>query len=760
MAKKAGLFDSLFKKIGLKVYNFDDLEDCLRGLVDKEPEYRIKALEAIGTRRKLEDITPIIRVMREDENFQVQEAAMNVLGELMNHDAVDPLLEMLKAPDHWLRVKASMILGQLGDLTTLQAIKEAHGSVKGEYQATIERVIQKMETRKEVSEEIGAAEEKSPIEPQKPPELKAPEFKIPEFKGPDKAPLPFAPIRPDQYKENALLRELGRRDETPVPMPQPEPEPPQPVRPEKVPPMKPAPPVKTASPVRPAPPMKPDKAQMRAEEDKLLENLRFQLSRASASQADDQMVELYHRALTRADFEAEKALCASLKAPAESTKLQALQALIGLDRKPYIVASLLGVLDECSREMCWRIIVALCGVEDLNIAKRLSPFIDYQDEKIRKHAHNYFLIYRNRDMVDLLLEDFASLDERTKVVRASLIARMDADDITPSLAKLLQDPKQPEKVVLSILDKLPPRQEDVVIWSLPVLIRRKEESIIDAVQRFMKDSNNLLVTEYLRQNLFNNGELMRGRSALLLGQLKDLFSTPAIAKLLNDPSAYVRLKAGRSILTLGVKDYHKIFFTIVRKDPNLRNRLEFIQMIDQLYQEEALDVFLHMLEDSQSEIRCLVLDLLSRRTWSEKDREKIIDRAQPHLEDPDLRIVFYVIVLLVKLSSRTFSIEKKRLLSVLWTIIKEERNPAKIRKEALFSMLYLSKEDTREVLKNMVRNDNDEEMRVQAAVYMGGYEGKDVEDALIHACRSPNKNLAKAARESLRNVQIGTKAKA
>jgi HEAT repeat protein len=739
MAKKAGLFDSLFKKIGLKVYNFDDHEECLRGLRDKEPEYRIKALEAIGTKRKLDDISPVIRVMKDDENFQVQETAMNVLGELMNQDAVGPLLEMLKAPDHWLRVKASMILGQLGDLSTLHAIKEAHASVKGEYQATIERVIQKMEAMKEASEEIEAASEKMKKEPGKAPEIKLPEIhapmvKAPEVRPPERAPWPLSPLQPDRYKENELIYELSKADVLPAQAPRPEPEPSR------------------------AP--KPDKVKKRPEDDKLIENLRFQLSRASASQADDRLVEVYHQALIRGEFEAEKELCASLKAPAESTRLQALQALIGLERKPYIVASLLGVLDDCSREMCWRIIVALCGVEDMNIARRLIPFLDYGDDKIRKHAHNYFLLYRNGEMIDLLLGDFSSLEERTKVVRASLIARMDSDDIKPALSRLLQDPKQPEKVVLSILDKLPPRQEDVIIWSLPVLMRRKEESIMDAVPRFIKDTNNLLVKEYLRQNLFNNGELMRGRSALLLGHLKNLFSAPSISKLLNDPSAYVRLKAGRSILALNVKEYNKILYTIVKKDPSLRNRLEFIQIIDQLYQEETLDVFLSLLEDNQSEIRCLVLDLLSRRTWNENDRERIIERVQPLLEDADLRIVFYVIVLLVKIGSRTFSIDKKRLLSVLWTIIKEERNPAKIRKDALFSMLYLSKEDTREVLKNMVKNDTDEEMRIQAAFYMGNFEGKDVEDALIQACRSQNKNLARVARDSLRKVQLGAKGKA
>jgi len=69
-------------------------------------------------------------------------------------------------------------------------------------------------------------------------------------------------------------------------------------------------------------------------------------------------------------------------------------------------------------------------------------------------------------------------------------------------------------------------------------------------------------------------------------------------------------------------------------------------------------------------------------------------------------------------------------------------------------MLYFSKEDTKEVLKSLVKGDSDEEVVVQAAYYLGSFTGKDVEDALITACRSLNKNLVRAAKESLRKVQI------
>ena len=727
MAKKTGLFDSLFKKIGLKVYDFNDIEECLRALQDKAPEFRIQALESLAQKEGLEDIAPLIKVMKEDQNFQVKEAAMNALGELRRPESVDPIMDMLSAPDQWLRVKAAMVLGQIGDLRALQAIKDAHQTVRGEYQATIERLISRMEIQQEAQREKESHRESSretrtmkvPVreQPAGPSEVLGTVQKEKEEPRVETKRLHASELVDAANRAGRSFDDLFRFKQDPGQTRQ-------------------------------------EKQQRKIDEDKLEENLRFQLSRASSSAPDETMVRHYYRALKEGDGQAERALCDGLRESSETVRLQALQALMGLERKPYIVDEMLAALDTCSPKMCWRIIVALCGVEDQKIARKLLNFLDDPDEKIRKYANNYFLLYKGQEMVDVILRDFSQCEEPVKMTRAELVARMDSDEIKHVLFGLIQDPRQPERVIRSILDKLPPRQEDIVAYSLPILIRRKEESLIEAVPRFIKNINNLLLIEYLRQNLTSQSDLLRGRSALLLGHLMDSSSSAAIAKLLQDGSDYVRLKAAKSLLVLKVRDYQKQLYQIARKDSSLRNRLEVIQVIDSLYGDKAVELFLELLQEQSSETRCLLLDILSKRTWAEEEREKIISHVQFLFGDEDMRVLFYLILLLVKLNSRTFLVDRKKLLTVLWTVLKEGKNPSRIRKEALYALLYLSRDDAREILKDLLRNDGDDDVRTQAAFFLANFEGKDIEEALIQACRTQNQNLAKAAKESLRKLQL------
>ncbi|MDQ7823088.1 MAG: HEAT repeat domain-containing protein [Candidatus Eremiobacteraeota bacterium] len=725
MAKKIGLFDSLFKKIGMKIYDFDAPEECMRALDDKEPEMRIKALETIGTRHSeaITDISKIVRIMKTDENFQVQETAMTTLGDLKRQEAVGPIIDMLQSQDQWMRVKAAMILGQIGDTSALEAIKKAYQSVKGEYQATIMRVITKLEAKQQEEKGGGAPPKPEPVPvPEAPPFKQAPlqaETALLRKAEPKAAPEPQAPFEAI-LQERQAVRSLGQEQRTSYAT---------------------------------APLEKESYREKRSKDDKLLENLRFQLTRASGSQADEQVVDYYYKALSKGDMESEQSLCALLWAPTENMRLQALQALTGIERRPHIVRALLEALDECSLQMCWRLIVALCSVEDVKIGERLVEFLMDSDEKIRRYAQNYFLLYGSADMIEVLMKEFDKCDERVKIERASLIARMDIDDIKPALHYILQDKSQPERVVLSLLDKLPPRHEDVIAYSLPELLARKEESIIDALQRKIRTKSNLLLLEYLRQNLASPSEVMRGRAATLLGYLDDASSAPVIAKLLQDKADFVRVRAARALLSLKALDYHKVLFMLARKDPNLRNRLEFVQIIDQMYQEKALPVFLELISDESIEMRCLVLECLGKKEWGASEKERLIEIAQPLLLEGDLRVVFYGIALLARLGSRKFAVDKQRILTVLWTIVKEPRNPPKIRKEALFALFYVSKEDTKEVLKSIVKKDPDDDLRIQAVNYLGSYTGKDVEDALSQACRAQNRSLAKAAGESLEKIR-------
>ena len=760
MARKKSVFESIFKRIGLSVYDFSDFDECMLALQDKDPENRIKAIEELVPKHHMDDITPIINVMLKDKNFQVQEAAMNALGDLKREEAVEPLITMLRASDQWLRVKAAMILIQIGDTRALQPIIDAAREMKGEYRSTVERLIPKLEAlkfQKAKFPEPPPAAWKTPAGAPAPaaPPADAPAGAPPQAAEP--AAKPFSRPAARSYEEPVEVPAREDREipaEAPVRAPESEPE--------LLTPSTPAEQegsrreravrrdyedfvqsrVKAPAPVQPAP-----------QEDKLEEKLRFQLSRASSSRADEKIVEYYYNALVHGDQSAEEALCSYLKGPTDSARLQALQALSEIERKPHIVNALLEILNECSDQMCWRVIVALCGVQDLRVAEKVLPYLGDVDKKIRKFAENYFLIYPHQEMIDVLLADYAVVSENTRIERASLIARMDSEDAKPALAQLLQDQNQPEKVILAILDKLPPRQEDVIVASLPALIKRKEETLVDSLPRRLRDKNNLLLMEYLRQNLTGGKYVIRGRAAFLLGHLKDVPSSMTIASLLEDSSEYVRLKAAKALFALKSRDYYNALCNALRAEPNLRNKLEYIQIIDQLHRDRVLELFIDLLQDSTPEVRYLLLEHLSKRAVDAQEKEKIINTVQVYLEDADIRVVFYTIVLLAKLGSRKFSVDRHKLLSVLWTIIRDERNPSKIRREALFSMLYLSKEDTREVLKSIVKKDSDDEIRIQSAYYLANFDGDDVIDSLEQASRSPKKNVASAAMETIRKIQ-------
>jgi len=759
MARKSGLFDSLFKKMGLKPYDFDILEECTRALGDKDPETRIKALEAIAQKSDLQDVSPVIRIMREDANFRVQEAAMNAIGDLNRREGANALIEMLGAQDQWLKVKAAMILGQMGITEALDSIREASVSVRGEYQSAIERVISKMEAQLEVekAQKVLPLKSAQPDSPRTRPDsplskLQAAAASLEQSteilshagSGPDKS-MPATRMKPSEkvstYQLSASDAQQfetkwleGRKQ------------------------MISAAPDERTPQVAPPPLLREEREtspeRISVGDDKLEENLRFQLARASSAAADDRIVHYYYMALTRGDNDAEMALCSYLKGESEIHRLQALQALTGLERKPHVIEALTDCLGNCSPRMCWRLIVALCSVEDVRVARKLLDFLNDSDGKIRKHSHNYFLVHNTPDMIEVLMKDYHSCSEPVRVERASLIARMDIDEIRPAVSMILQNPQEYEKVVLSILDKLPPRQESVIYASLPVLLRRKEEAIMEIIPRFLRDTRNLLLIEYLRQNLFSAIEVIRGRSAILLGHIEDKATVHSIAKLLHDQSEYVRIQAGRALLALNAREHHKMLYALVKKDPSLKNRLEFIKIIDQLYQEQALVPFLDLLGDQLTEVKCLVLDILARRNWSEEDKQSIINTAHPLLDDEDSRVVFYALVLMVKLGAKSHISDRKKLLTLLWTVIKEERNPSKIRREALYAMLTISRNDTREVLKSIVKNDSDDEMRMQSAYYLSTYDGKDVEDALMAASRSASKDVANAARESMRKVQM------
>lgn len=730
------MFDSFLKKLGMESFDFESLGECMNALSHQESSVRIAALESISRKhfKYISDISPIISVMHGDENLQAQEIAITILGDIGSEACMEALMEMLSFRDQWLRVRAALALSQFSNPRAYKAIVDSLGGIKSEYHSTISRAIAKQEAM------FGSLRNRSGslFLPESRSETEARPLQAPTF--PQSVEYHTSTEDAGSYTDDG--REGGEEQVYELDFSDPL--------------------LNNRSSASPPPShqfvntgaslYESAMCLTHKKNEKILfsssafhEFLAFQLSKASnEADADAGILALYHKAFTENDASSVKSLISLVWSEKEALRFQAIQALSGLPVEGAVADLFMELLSDPSPDICFRAIAALSCHSEKAVAEKMLSFVASPHEQLKKMAQQYFLIHGSLEMADLIVANFSGRPGERPVL-ASLIARMDLDEVKTPLKRLLQDFSTEESVVTSILEKLPPRHRDVVIASLPVLLQRREESVFMLLVRFLSDPDDLIVREYLRSNMGSASEIFRGRCAYLLGLLKDEGASGAVAALLADEKEYVRLQAAKALRLLNASRYAHQLQQSLMGDPSTANRLEYVRIIDDLFGNKALTCFVNAMKSSPMEVRCLILELCSRRVWQPNESAVLEKIAQSFLGEKDMRLVFYSLVLLVKLGVRRFSADTAMLTGLLEHLLRDSRNPEKIRREALFCFHALSPSGALKLIKSIVKSDPDRAVRMQCLELMAGYPPAEVGDLLVVLSRTAGDIGFKAA---------------
>jgi HEAT repeat protein len=134
------------EKTGLKIYNFESLDDSLRALKDSEPGTRILAIDSLTRFFDFFDLAIIADLAKKENDINVRKAAIKALGISASKEALDPLLEILIENVPELQETAVMALYQLSDPRAIYFIKKMSGEVESkELKETIAGISRKME---------------------------------------------------------------------------------------------------------------------------------------------------------------------------------------------------------------------------------------------------------------------------------------------------------------------------------------------------------------------------------------------------------------------------------------------------------------------------------------------------------------------------------------------------------------------------------------------------------------------------------------
>jgi len=93
----------------------DEVDDTILELEDKSEWVRVYAAQILGDIGDPRAVDPLIQVLLSDESFFVREYAAIALGDIGDPRAVDPLIKALKDEDSLVRSYASTALGNIGD---------------------------------------------------------------------------------------------------------------------------------------------------------------------------------------------------------------------------------------------------------------------------------------------------------------------------------------------------------------------------------------------------------------------------------------------------------------------------------------------------------------------------------------------------------------------------------------------------------------------------------------------------------------------
>ncbi len=730
MAAKKGFFDSIFKKFGSNVYDFTSYQECLDALQSPDPIQRVCGLEHISRLHValVQDPNPFEVLMRNDDDLQVQEAAMNLLGEIGTEQCLFSLIEMLAFPDQWLRARAATVLSQMHDPRALQAIKEAYNGIKPEYQQSVRRAISSLE-------EALSKQSSAPKDPEHSDSSFTEDSSI-TFNTPGSGSLKNQPVpafefiddddstQPQPFNTGAANQNFQQ--------------------------------IQYNKPKPHSPSIYQNTYSERKSyggaygayndsEAIIREMLEHHLHMASSAEVNQSIAGAFYKSYAEKRDEAEKYLLKFLNDPALPVRLQVIQALITLNKPYYYLPQFKSLLNDPSPEICLMGIVAISGVEDAEIAEKILPLITSRHEKLQKFSQNYFLIHNTEEMAEIILKNIERGDEEFKMACAALLAKMNGDSTRNTLKKALQKQDLSDNIISAILEKLPPNYSDVVISSLPALILRKDEKLFNLTLRFLCNQNDILVKDYVLSMLSSQNNTVKGRSLSILGELKLKQHAKDVFALLNDSSDYVRLQAARAIGEMNAVEYSNTIFAAINNDKSNVNKMEYVKVILSLQGVKAVGPLVSLLSGAAEELKCTILESISRFEVEKIDTATVAKQLMPLLNSSDIRVFFYTVLILVKFGIREFPYDKQKMLQMLWSLAKEARNPAKIRRDSLFCIYTIAGEGSRSILKTIVQNDRDESVVIMAMQYLAELGGHDVMELLARHSANPSQAISSAA---------------
>ena len=745
MAAK-GFFASMFKKS----YDYAVFQDCVDALYDDDAIARVSALENLG-RLHLQQITLVSdtakleELMRNDDNLQVQEAAITLLCEMGTPHCVDALMDMLAFPDQWLRVKAAIVLADIKDLRVLEALKEAYNGIKPDYQPSVKKAISKLEEtlnnqpiQKSNSSNTSGTQAIFIGEIPEPPPAPAPENKG--FGANSSISFDSSPSG-DLKKEQpsvAMSYELNK-EESPLFFGDNfiAPEPPKPAK------------VSNDPYVRNYRDKKTSSTQSYSQsnsENVMREMLEHHLATASYSPADSSIAGALYKAYAEKREEAEHFISTFLNKPQLHLRLQAIQSLITLNKPEKYLEKFKQLLRDPSQEICFMAIVAVSSIEDEEIAETILPYITSSHEKLQRFSQNYFIIHSNDQISGIVFKSIENnQNEEYQIAAISLLVKMENDLIKGTLKKILQNSSLPDKIITVLLEKLPAKYSDVVIFSLRSLLGRKDELIFNLLLRFLNESTNGLIHDLMAFSLKDKNPLLRGRAILLLGELKAKEYVKEIYEMLIDPDTFVRLSVAKTLGKLQAQEYSNAIFKAIHADRSNVNKVEYMKVLFELQGTKAVAPLLPLLQSATDEFKYNILELISKNDLSNLNVAEMSKQLVPLLTTTDMRVFFYTVLTLAKMGMKEFPYDRQKLLQTVWNLAKDSRNPSNIRRDAVFCIYSIAGEAGRQSLKAILQNEKDESVIAVVLTYLAKLGGHDSLEIIKQYKSSPSPFLAATA---------------
>ena len=704
----------------------DSFQDCLDALRYDDPTVRKNALKNILDNyiEHITNIEPFGIIMRNDDNLDAQELAMQILGKVGSQECIDELAYMVSNPDQWVRAKAISVLAKMNSVRAYYALKETCKTIRPEFQQSVKRSLEQMRKELKIDDDLDIATGSL----KKPTDNFNSKNNIIAYDGSDTQTKLSYEILDDEddiqsLPFNYIFHDDAKRKNTTL-------------KEEEI----------------NSPYLTAENQEISAEnslkakqiDSGLKEMLAHHLKTASNSEPDQEILENCINAYLSHDDDAERNLCFKADHGDYAVSLQALHALAILNSPTKFLPVFLRKLTSDDPRAALQGLIPLLNTYDLNVAKAVFPLLDSDDEQLKKFAVSYFTNNTGTEITDYIYSKITNGSKQEKVLALSLLTRLDISETKKYLNKILQNPESSDESIISIFDRLPSKYSDLVVLALPALIMRNNEYIYAEIGRFLKNCSSIIAEEYLIQNLQTKNTILRGKSIFLLAKMKSKQGEAYLSSMITDLSDYTRLQTAKAIYEYNNKDYYELIVLALQSDKHIGNRIEYIKLAAQIYGKHITTKLISMLPEAEPEIIFAILETIGKIN-QEEYLGKTLAALKQYMQHSDMRIVYYALVAQVRLGIFDFGQYQQKMLRMLWSIITNKANSSKIRKESLECLCKLAKEESYNVLIDIITTDKDEALIIAAMRYLASYKTEKTKETLSIMIKHPNKNIAETA---------------